>query len=74
MFRPRIETENILLSITENCETLIKQTHRKSQETSEFELKRARETFSFKPSSNLYLDSEWLIRLTKLEVYIYFSL
>ena len=29
MIRPKNETENLLLSITKNCETLIKQTHRK---------------------------------------------
>ena len=37
MIRPKTETENLLLSITENCETLIKQTHRKA-ETLEFKL------------------------------------
>ena len=27
MIRPKNETENLLLSVTKNCETLIKQTH-----------------------------------------------
>ena len=29
MIRPKNETEDLLLSITKNCETLIEQTHRK---------------------------------------------
>ena len=32
MIRPKNETEDILLSITKNCETLIKETHTKPQE------------------------------------------
>ena len=35
MIRPKNETENLLLSITNNCETLIEQTHRKAEETLE---------------------------------------
>ena len=38
MIRPKNETENLLLSITKNCETLIKQTHRKAEETLEFKI------------------------------------
>ena len=30
MIRPKNERENVLLSITKNCETLIQQTHRKA--------------------------------------------
>ena len=33
MSKTRKETEDILLSITENCETFIKKTHRKGEET-----------------------------------------
>ena len=33
MIRPRNETEDLLLSITKSCETLIKQTYRKAEET-----------------------------------------
>ena len=36
MLRPKNETEDLLLSITQNCETIIKQTHTKPQETLEF--------------------------------------
>ena len=36
MVRPKNEIEGLLLSISENCETLIKQTHRKPEETLEF--------------------------------------
>ena len=32
MIRPKNETEDSLLSITKNCETFIKQTHRKPED------------------------------------------
>ena len=35
---PRNETEDLLLSITIKCERLIKQNHRKPEETLEFKL------------------------------------
>ena len=58
--------QDLLLSITKNCETLIKQTHRKA-ETLEFKLGKSRETFHFKPPVSI----EWscMIGLTNLEVY-----
>ena len=36
MIRPKNQMEDLLLSITKNCETLIEQTHRKAEETLEF--------------------------------------
>ena len=33
MIRPKNETEDLLLSITKNCRTLIEQTDRKAEET-----------------------------------------
>ena len=33
MIKPKNKTEGFLLSITKNCETLNKQTHRKAEET-----------------------------------------
>ena len=53
MTRHRNETEDLLLLIDENCETLIKQTHRKAQEILENETTKPRETFSFKPSISI---------------------
>ena len=38
MVKPKNETEDLLLSITKNCETLIEQTHRKPEETLEFKM------------------------------------
>ena len=58
------------MSITKNFETLFKQTHTKSKETLEFKLNKSRQTFSFEPSLNLGLSSNWMIRLTSLEVHI----
>ena len=67
MIRPKNETENLLLSITKNCETLIKQTHRKAEETLEFKMNKSRETFHFKPP--IQIKGDWMIGLTDLEVY-----
>ena len=67
MIRPKNETENLVLSITENCQTLIKQTHRKAEETLEFKMIKPRETFHFKPP--ISIEGEWMLGLTDLEVY-----
>ena len=68
MVLPKNETEDLLPSISKNCETLIKQLHTKPQETLEFKLTKSRETFSFKTSITLGLDSNWMVVLTSLEV------
>ena len=67
MIRPKNETEDLLLSITKNCETLIKQTHRKPQETLEFKMIKPRQSFQFKPP--IQIKGDWMIGLTDLEVY-----
>ena len=67
MIRPKNETEDLLLSITKNCETLIKQTHRKPEETLEFKMIKPKETFHFKPP--IQIQGDWMIGLTDLEVY-----
>ena len=67
MIRPKNETENLLLSITKNCETLIEQTHRKAEETLELKMIKPRETFHFKPPIQVKVDC--LIGLVDLEVY-----
>ena len=67
MIRPKNETENLLLSITKNCETLIEQTHRKPEETLEFKMNKSRETFHFKPP--IQIKGDWMLGLTDLEVY-----
>ena len=68
MIQPKNETQTLLLSITENCETLIDQTHRKAEETLEFKLIKPRETFHFKPA--IQVKGDWIIGLVDLEVYI----
>ena len=67
MIRPKNETEDLLLSFTKNCETLIEQTHRKAEETLEFKMTKPRETFHFKPP--IQVKGDWMIGLTDLEVY-----
>ena len=48
MIQPRYQTQNLFLSVTKNCETLIKQTNTKPYETLETKLTKPRESFSFK--------------------------
>ena len=67
MIRPKNETEDLLLSITKNCQTLIEQTHRKAEETLEFKMAKSRETFQSKPP--IQIKDNWMLRLTDLEVY-----
>ena len=43
MIQPKNETEDLLLSITKNCEMLLEPTHRKAEETLEFKMKKSRE-------------------------------
>ena len=67
MIRPKNETEDLLLSITKNCEMLVEQTHRKAEETLEFKMNKSRESFHFKPP--IQVKEDWMIGLTDLEVY-----
>ena len=67
MIQPKNETEDLLLSITKNCETLIEQTKTNPQETLEFKLIKSKETFHFKPP--IQIKGDWMIGLTDLEVY-----
>ena len=67
MIQPKNKTEDLLLSITKNCEMLIKQTHRKAEETLEFKMIKPRETFHFKPP--IQVEGDWMLELTDLEVY-----
>ena len=67
MIRPKNEIEDLLLSITKNCQTLIDQTRRKAEETLEFKMTKPRENFHFKPP--ISIEGSWMIGLTDLEVY-----
>ena len=67
MNRPKNETENLLISIAKNCETLIEQTHRKAEETLEFKMIKPKETFHFR--TPIQVKGDWMIGLVDLEVY-----
>ena len=67
MIQPKNETENLLLSITKNCEKLVEQTHRKPEETLEFKMLKPRETFHFNPL--IQVKGDWMIGLIDLEIY-----
>ena len=47
MIRSENQTEDLILSVTKNCETLIEQTHRKAEETLESKMTKPKETFHF---------------------------
>ena len=64
---PKNETEELLLSIAKNCETLIKQTRRKAEETLKFKMIKPRETFHSNPP--IHSSEDWMLGLTDLEVY-----
>ena len=59
MIRPKNETEDLLLSITKNCETPIHQTYKKSEETLEFKMTKSGETSHFSPP--IRLEEHWMI-------------
>ena len=67
MIRPKNETEDLLLSITKNCEILIQQTHRKQEEILEFKMIKPKETFHFNPP--IQVKEDWMLGLVDLEVY-----
>ena len=67
MIRSKTETEDLLLSITKNCETLVQQTHRKPEETLKFEMLKPKETFHFNPP--IQTKGDWMLGLIDLEVY-----
>ena len=67
MIRPKNETEDLLRSITENCEALIDQTHRRADETLESKMFKPIETFHFKPP--IQTNGDWMVGLVDLEVY-----
>ena len=58
-----------MLLLSKNCETLIKETHKKPQETLEFKLTQPRATFFFKAVFNLGYYSNCMIGLLSLEVF-----
>ena len=66
MIQPKHETEDLLLSITKNCETLFEQTHRKARERLEFKLTKPGKIFSFKPP--ISIEEFWILGLTSPEV------
>ena len=67
IIQPKKETQDLLLSITKNCETLTEQTHRKAEETLEFKITRPIERFHFNPS--IVVKGDRMTGLTDLEVY-----
>ena len=61
MFEPKNETEDLLLSTTNNCGMLIEQTHRKVEVILELKKIKRRQTFHFKPPNQI--KGDWMIGL-----------
>ena len=59
MIRPKNQTEDLIVSLSENCKTLIQQIHTKSQEKLGYKLTKPKELFSSEPS--ISLDGSWMI-------------
>ena len=55
MIQPRNKTDDLLLSVTKNCETLIHQTQTRPQRTLELKFTQPRETFHLNHLSILVL-------------------
>ena len=51
MIRPKNESEDLILSITKNCGTLIEQTHRKAEETLESKMTKIETNVSFQATN-----------------------
>ena len=66
MVKLKNEPENLVLSIPKNCRTLIKQTHRKGEETVEFKITKSKETLCFKQP--ISVKRSWMLGLISLEV------
>ena len=62
MVRHENETEDLLLSVTENCQTLIDRSHTKAQETLQLKFTKPKEIFSFKSST--LIEGSWMIGFT----------
>ena len=69
MIRPKNETEDLLLSITKNCETLIEQTHTKPQETLEFKMIKPRNISFQTTNSNQRRLDDWIDRSRSIHFY-----
>ena len=67
MIRPKNGTEDLLLSITKNCQTLFDQTYKRSEEALEFKMSKSKETFHFNPP--IQVKKDWMLGLVDLEVY-----
>ena len=67
MIRPKNKTEDLLLSITKNCEMLNEQTQIKAGKALDFKMIKPRETFHFNPPNPIKFNL--MIDLTDSEVY-----
>ena len=53
MIRSKNETEDMLFSGAEKCQTLIEKSHGKTQEVLEFKLDKSKQTYRFNPPNQI---------------------
>ena len=64
--RPKNKTEDLILSITKICQTLVDQTCKRPEETLEFKMVKSKETIHFNPP--ILVKEDWMLGLIDLEV------
>ena len=67
LITPKNQTEDLLFSVTKNCETPIRQTRTRPEKTLDFKRTKSGEKIQFKPP--VPIEGSYLIGLTNLEVY-----
>ena len=67
LVQPKNKTKDLLLSLTKNCETPIKQIQTKLKQTLKIKLTKPREIFHFNPA--ISIENFWMAQLISLEVY-----
>ena len=70
VIRPKMQTEDLLLTIPKKCQMLIEQTLTKPEETLEFKMIKPKETFHF--NRPVDVKEYRMIGLTGREVYSFF--
>ena len=69
MIQPKNQTEDLLLSITKKCQTPIEQTHRKAEETLEFEMTKQKNASFQSTNSSWRILDDWINRSRNIQFF-----
>ena len=67
LIRPKNKTQDLLPSVTKNCETFVHEIQTRPKETLEFKMIKPRRTFYF--NRPFQVEYDWMSGLIRLEVY-----